>query len=92
MSRDSIKNVSSVLDAIHQDRVRRLGHLAEFTEGIRVFEHAVAVFGSELDAALWLTAEQYALSGHVPADVAITAEGRLRVQILMTQIEYGIYV
>jgi len=56
---------------------------------LRLYQHAVQVFGSEQRARLWLTSELAALSGEQPWALMDTFEGRRLVQSVLRKIEYG---
>jgi len=77
-------------------RRKRGGALAP-DEGDRVwrvaalFDRAVAVFGSEGDAAAWLVDPNVALGGEAPLALADTAPGARAVDDLLGRIEYGVY-
>jgi len=71
------------LTAEESDRLFRLA---------RLFERTVEVLGSESTARQWLQAEQHALGGRVPLEIARYEPGAREVERLLGRLEHGIPV
>lgn len=58
----------------------------------RIFAHAIEVFGDESEAKLWLKEPKSALQGKTPLQVINTEPGVQQVELMLGQIEHGIFV
>ena len=56
---------------------------------LRLLDKGAAVFGAEEKAAWWMKAENPALGGRTPVEVALTAPGAALVEELIGGIEHG---
>lgn len=50
------------------------------------------VLGSPALAEEWIASPAMALDNQLPADLMSTEQGRRKVEVLLTQLEYGVYV
>jgi putative toxin-antitoxin system antitoxin component (TIGR02293 family) len=84
MSRATLhrRQKAGVLSPDESDKALRLA---------RILGHAVAVFGDEPRARLWMKAPQLALGGETPLDYAGTEVGAREVDHLIGRIDYGVY-
>ncbi|WP_110946608.1 antitoxin Xre/MbcA/ParS toxin-binding domain-containing protein [Pseudomonas bohemica] len=57
----------------------------------KALEHAMAVFGGQRPAELWLASPCRFLAGNVPLDMIDNALGFHAVEVYLTRVEHGVY-